>query len=80
MSTDSTVPEIEWLTRELSRLEGATIAQAVRRALLERPFCLYDEEDYEVRKVEARLAAIAALPARETSEPEPVLDDARAPL
>lgn len=65
MSVGSTVSDVEWLARELSRLEGATIAHAVRRALLDRPSSPYDEQDYEVRKVEARLAAIAALPARE---------------
>lgn len=75
MSVDAAVPEVEWLARELTRLEGTTIAQAVRRALLERPYSLYDEQEYEVRKVEARLAAIAALPARETSESDLVLDD-----
>jgi len=78
MPVDSTVSEVEWLARELDRLEGATIAQAVRRALLERPCTAYGEQDYEVRRVEARLAAIASLPAREVDDAEPGAGDARA--
>lgn len=68
-------PELDALARKLARLEGASLTEAVKRALRERHERLEGERDLKRRRAEARLRRIRALPVRDASDPDQALYD-----
>ena len=57
--------ELSRLARELAKIEGTSIADAIRRALIERRSRLLNERQTKRLRVDAALARLDALPVQD---------------
>ena len=68
-------PGVDRLARELARLEGTGLTEAIGRALSERHARLCAAREAKRRRVEARLARLASLPVVDAGDPDEAIYD-----
>jgi antitoxin VapB len=68
-------PEVDRLARQLARLEGTTITDAVGRALRGRHALLADARTAKAERVEAQLEALRRLEVVDPSDPDAAIYD-----
>jgi antitoxin VapB len=68
-------PEVDRLARELARVEGATLTEAVARAIRERLERIADAKAARRARVEAGLAKLRAMPFLDARDPDEILYD-----
>lgn len=67
--------EVDNLAREVARLEGTTLTEAIERALTDRRAKLLAAREDKRRRIEATLARIRALPVLDPRSPDEILYD-----
>jgi antitoxin VapB len=68
-------PEVDELAREVAKLEGSSITEAISRALCERKRKLMDAREAKRQRVEKVIAKIRALPVLDDRHPDEMLYD-----
>jgi len=68
-------PDVDRLAREVARLEGMSITEAIGAALADRHAKLLAAQEQKRRRVEERLARIRALPVLDPRDPDEMLYD-----
>ncbi len=68
-------PELDRVAREVARLEGVSLAEAVGGALLEKRARLLAAKEEKLRKVRARLQKLHAMPILDPRSPDEILYD-----
>lgn len=67
--------EVDNLAREVARLEGTSLTEAIERALADRRAKLLAAREEKRRRVEATLAEIDKLPVLDDRSPDEILYD-----
>lgn len=67
--------EVDTLAREVARLEGTSITEAIERALADRRAKLLAAREEKRKRVEATLARIRKLPVLDPRSPDEILYD-----